>query len=148
MVTGTALPGFTLGQAGAFSTNDSVYINIYTDSFSNGELRGQLIRNYHISSETQQQLDVKQVKAQLNKVAMYPNPANSNVTMVVSSKAAFAGAVIFYDMQGKMLLQQDITVMPGENQLPLDISSLHEGIYLVKLQLGGETAAITRISKN
>ncbi len=69
------------------------------------------------------------------KILVSPNPATSTLNLNLSQQGIQNATVSFYDIQGKQLLQQNIT----EAQTQIDISSFSKGIYIVKLQTDKET---------
>ena len=69
-------------------------------------------------------------------ITLYPNPATNTLTLNLSQLQKLQNASLsIYDIQGKQLLQQNIT----DTQTQIDISSFAKGIYIVKLQTDKET---------
>lgn len=66
-------------------------------------------------------------------VRLYPNPAQNVLT--VQATTALPLQLYILDLNGKRLLQQDITAA----QSTVDISGLAAGIYIAELQSGGAT---------
>ncbi|RFN59901.1 HYR domain-containing protein [Marixanthomonas ophiurae] len=74
-----------------------------------------------------------------NSISMYPNPADSQVTISNKSDVALQNAVI-YDINGKLINQYDLSNMQG-NQV-IDVSALATGVYVV--QITGETSSVSK----
>ncbi len=70
-----------------------------------------------------------------NKLEIYPNPANNELNIVYNGNGT--GVVKVYDVTGKLVTEKE--VVQGLNKA--DISSLSQGIYLVKFEdhLSGST---------
>ncbi|WP_165805936.1 HYR domain-containing protein [Marixanthomonas spongiae] len=74
-----------------------------------------------------------------NSISMYPNPADSQVTISNKSDIALENAVI-YDINGKLINQYDLRNMQG--QQVIDVSSLATGVYVV--QITSETSSVSK----
>ena len=61
---------------------------------------------------------------------MYPNPADSQVTITNKSNIALQNAVV-YDINGKLISQYDLSNMQGERVI--DVSALASGVYVVQI---------------
>jgi enterochelin esterase-like enzyme len=64
---------------------------------------------------------------------MYPNPANESVTLEIPVTAT--GDILISDLTGKRMLTEPVT---GQTQ-QLALTTLPEGMYLVQLNLGGQS---------
>jgi hypothetical protein len=65
--------------------------------------------------------------------SVYPNPATNNIYLVVNSTEAEKVSVEVYDMLGKRQLLFSIKTILGENKKEIEISSLAEGSYILKV---------------
>ena len=74
-----------------------------------------------------------------NSISMYPNPADSQVTISNKSDVALQNAVI-YDINGKLINQYDLSNMQGKQVI--DVSALATGVYVV--QITGETSSVSK----
>ena len=63
-------------------------------------------------------------------IAMYPNPADGQVTITNKSNIALQDAVV-YDINGKLINQYDLRNMQGEQVI--DVSALASGVYVVQI---------------
>lgn len=75
---------------------------------------------------------------QKNRVRLYPNPdANGRITLEYTAGKAQKTFVGLYDLNGKILLQKEFTLISGQNRLRLDYPRLPGGIYWVKMEMDG-----------
>ncbi|MEN8223971.1 MAG: endonuclease [Bacteroidota bacterium] len=68
------------------------------------------------------------------KVEIYPNPASGNVTISFVSNEEFELNIIFADVSGKQLINEEYFAKQGVNALSYDLSGLDQGVYLVSLR--------------
>ena len=76
-------------------------------------------------------------------ISMYPNPAETQVTITNSSNIQLEKAAI-YDMNGKLIQQVDLSLMTGEKVI--DVSYLSAGVYVVQIT-SDESSAVKRLIK-
>jgi len=77
-------------------------------------------------------------------VAIYPNPAQDMVTIRVDGLTSDAEVTIF-DMQGKVVGRYKM--LSGDNTLSLNVSTMTEGSYLVRISSNGENRVERMIIK-
>jgi len=65
-------------------------------------------------------------------LSIFPNPANSTLTVQYNTQSDYKIEVL--DIQGKVFLTENVS----ENLQVLDISSLSEGVYFVRISNGGK----------
>ncbi len=65
---------------------------------------------------------------------VYPNPAENMVTLEFNSYQGKAKTVTFVNTLGQVLMEQQASVVDGQNKLEVDISSLPKGNYFVLLK--------------
>lgn len=63
----------------------------------------------------------------------FPNPATTTINMLIGSPAKDKIMVIVTDMAGRAMITKNMNVETGSNTLPLDISALAGGSYVIKL---------------
>jgi len=63
----------------------------------------------------------------------YPNPADDAVSFTLGSSDASNASVVVCDLQGRRVLESDISVAPGENVIHLDVRGLAVGMYAVTI---------------
>jgi hypothetical protein len=78
-----------------------------------------------------------------NAIALYPNPANEQVTISNSSNITLDTAMI-YDLNGKLVSQIDLTNMTSEKVI--DISNFATGVYMVYIT-GEQSSVVKRLIK-
>jgi hypothetical protein len=64
---------------------------------------------------------------------LYPNPARTNVKLMIEAPQAGKITVLVTDMNGKTVIQKVESVGLGSNTIPVDITTLATGRYLIKL---------------
>ncbi|TMI70401.1 MAG: T9SS type A sorting domain-containing protein [Bacteroidetes bacterium] len=65
---------------------------------------------------------------------LFPNPARTNVKVMVDAPQADNVTVIVTDMNGNTVIQKTESLGLGSNTIPVDITKLATGRYLVKLK--------------
>jgi hypothetical protein len=79
---------------------------------------------------------VKITANEKSKLKVSPQPANSLVNISFVAQKAGSIPVEIFNIDGKVLLTKNVSAVEGANQFQLDVSSLSNGIYLVRLQNG------------
>jgi hypothetical protein len=64
---------------------------------------------------------------------VYPNPANTEVTIAFTANKEEAYTIRLIDITGRVVINQNETSIIGDNQYLLNISALSRGIYMVVL---------------
>ncbi len=72
-------------------------------------------------------------KAYLNSVAVYPNPANSNLNIAIASKEDLDIMVEVLDMNGCVVIARNNKLITGENIATFDVSNFANGLYFVRV---------------
>lgn len=76
--------------------------------------------------------------AQLNSIALYPNVASQNSTLIFSSNINNNYVLNIYSINGQQVLHQNFTAGAGLNQKQIDVTNFKKGMYIVKLNTGAE----------
>lgn len=63
---------------------------------------------------------------------LFPNPAKTQVSVIIDAPERDNVTLMILDINGKTLKQQIVNVEIGSNTVPVDISSLAQGSYLIK----------------
>jgi hypothetical protein len=71
-------------------------------------------------------------------VAIFPNPVNNEMTLTIDADKAENGALVITDVTGKIVFTRSITVIQGNNKLPINTSALASGAYIIKVQLNND----------
>lgn len=74
---------------------------------------------------------------------LFPNPANTVVNVLIAAPGRDQVKVIITDMAGRTMLQKQVSVETGANTVPVDISKLTNGTYLVKLVCTHDCETVT-----
>ena len=98
-------------------------------------------------STCEMELDLTLLGAQDNElnnaIALYPNPANGQVTISNSSNIALETAMI-YDLNGKLVSQINLQNMQSEKVI--DVASFATGVYMVHIT-GEQSSVVKRLIK-
>jgi hypothetical protein len=78
---------------------------------------------------------------------MFPNPAVSVVNMLIASPAKDRVLMTLVDMSGRTVLQKQLNVETGSNTIPVDVSGLAGGTYMVRLQSGNGEVSTGKLVK-
>ena len=76
--------------------------------------------------------------------ALYPNPANDQVTLTTTVTNASAVTILISDLQGNTLATYQRKAVAGENQFVLDTNNLASGLYILRIQ-GSDAASAQRL---
>jgi hypothetical protein len=63
---------------------------------------------------------------------LFPNPAKSELNMIITSPSNNKTNLVITDVAGKTVIQQNVQLVTGDNNLKLNISNLSAGSYLIK----------------
>jgi hypothetical protein len=64
---------------------------------------------------------------------VYPNPAKSNLNISIAAPEAANISLAVFDLTGRMVGEQRVSVLAGNNVVPLNVSALASGTYLIKI---------------
>lgn len=70
--------------------------------------------------------------SKLELVSVYPNPVINTFTMGIAAVKAEKITFIVSDITGKVIISKIISVVAGDNLLPIDVANLANGTYTVK----------------
>lgn len=83
----------------------------------------------------------------LTGMALYPNPANNQVTVAISSNETANATLSIYNLMGQCVYAESVNVMEGSNFIPVNISNLNTGIYMVNVKTAQGTSTQKLIVK-
>jgi hypothetical protein len=68
-----------------------------------------------------------------NKINIYPNPAENTVYIQLKENLALSLRLTITDLVGKKIFEKDILYNSGIQNMPVDVSSLKNGIYMLRI---------------
>ena len=81
-------------------------------------------------------------------ISIAPNPVvDDNFKLNVASAQAGKMEIVIYDMQGRFVNRQSITLIAGFNSMPINVANLSAGTYIIKGSIAGEKTKIIRFVK-
>lgn len=81
-------------------------------------------------------------------ISVAPNPVVSNdFKLNITSAQAGKMEIIIFDMQGRMVNRQSLTVIAGYNSLPVNAANLSPGTYIIKATNTVDETRVTRFVK-
>lgn len=63
----------------------------------------------------------------------FPNPPNSSVNVLIAAPGNDKLTLLVTDIAGRKMIEQSVSVEAGSNTIPVDITRLTKGTYMVKL---------------
>ena len=75
-----------------------------------------------------------------------PNPVESIMNISLEAEVTEKATIVITDLSGRKIYNGTANVIAGSNNIPVNVNSLTKGIYLITLQLSGETL-IKKITK-
>lgn len=79
-------------------------------------------------------------------LGVYPNPAQSNATVVFNSNQNdAAGSISLYNIEGRQVFSNPLSVRNGLNQVNLGLRDLKAGLYIVKIETTGGQSTLRLI---
>ncbi len=66
-------------------------------------------------------------------ISLQPNPAVSNITFLMNTSEEMEATYFITDIDGRLVKSERIIISEGVSHLPVDISSLAQGMYIFKL---------------
>jgi PKD repeat protein len=80
----------------------------------------------------------------LNNITLFPNPANDNISVVMNLNAAADVVITAFDMNGKLMINENYNMGAGATTLNYDVTTWDNGIYFVRI-VTGNTSNTLRI---
>jgi hypothetical protein len=68
-----------------------------------------------------------------NSIKIFPNPAKYNTTVAYTSAINETATLKIRSVTGQVMLSRTVNIKQGENQMPIDITGLNIGLYIVEL---------------
>ncbi|MBS1510100.1 MAG: T9SS type A sorting domain-containing protein [Bacteroidetes bacterium] len=83
---------------------------------------------------------IKAVSSKAAVMTVFPNPSNDNTQLRITVQKAGQGVVTITDVAGSLVSTQQVTLLQGNNILPLNnTQKLSEGYYTITLAVNNET---------
>jgi len=79
--------------------------------------------------------DMVELKSKVSEItisSVYPNPATSELKLIITSPAAEKVTIVVTDLTGKVIMQQATQLVIGDNLSQMKIQQLAAGTYLIK----------------
>jgi hypothetical protein len=76
---------------------------------------------------------------------VYPNPSDGRFNITFNAPVAEKVNLTIMDLTGRKAFESDFEAVVGDNEIPVDLSGVGSGVYLVKFRQGAVTA-ITKVS--
>jgi hypothetical protein len=70
------------------------------------------------------------------KLSIYPNPAKSLIRVKFSEPLGEGSKFYIYDLVGRKVMEKNLNKGTIESGISVDVSSLHKGLYIIKLISG------------
>ena len=108
--------------------NNEMYVNFHTTANPAGEVRGNIMQGGDCFLTTG--------IAGAGVVAgwtIYPVPASTTASILIDGIKNANADIVISDLSGRTVQMKSINLLPGENKIDLDISSLSGGVYGVRL---------------
>ncbi|UOQ67943.1 CHRD domain-containing protein [Hymenobacter volaticus] len=137
-----ATANFTARRALQFR-RDSIYANIHTAMYPNGEIRGQVLRGARDLSVV---LSNQPAALVAETFGYYPNPFKETITLSFESRATGVATVKVADLLGRTVATKPVQVRVGANQPQLDLPGIAPGVYLITVDVAG-SRIVSRVVK-
>jgi hypothetical protein len=126
--------GFVNSQVGGFSNTEQHYT--FDDNSPSGKKQYYQLNQKDIDGRSKLSnivMITRDKPTTLDISGLYPNPARTNVKLMIEAPQAGKITVLVTDMNGKTVIQKVESVGLGSNTIPVDITKLATGRYLIKL---------------
>jgi hypothetical protein len=70
-----------------------------------------------------------------------PNPADDFTKIAYNSPKSGQGVLTVYDLVGKLVVQKQVRLNPGTNEVKLNTADFQQGLYIVRLDAFGESVS-------
>ncbi|MBA2423579.1 MAG: CHRD domain-containing protein [Chitinophagales bacterium] len=134
---------FTTAMSAKF-INDSVYVNIYTASFPDGEIRGQVTRGADCFNTA---VGIASMEATFTEYSFFPNPAIDYISISLNSVTEMDVKVDLVDLSGKVVSSTMVNLSIGQNNFNFDLKSVDKGMYFLNLNAEGFDSVLGKLIK-
>jgi len=81
-------------------------------------------------------------RASLEATKLWPNPVVEQFNLTLNSSRSGNLTLSIVDLNGREVRTSNVSIMAGTNQLPMDVSGLESGMYVLRLNNGSNSAAM------
>lgn len=71
-----------------------------------------------------------------NNLTLFPNPVNNELTLSLTSSVGTSVEIRIVDVQGKTVSIRKERILPGNNQIIMQLSELSQGLYICRVNNG------------
>jgi len=107
--------------------SDNTCLNILTDDFPNGEIRGQ------VRKELSCQLISGVYEPVVSGWSVFPNPATGSISIEFFAETPFEAEIQLCDLTGRVVRETRETFSPGGQSVQIDLGDLPPGLYFAKM---------------
>lgn len=122
-------PAFDENISGSLN-NDSVYIDVRNESFTGGEIRGQIQAGFRLYTPT---TAIQQFGGSNNTFVVAPNPVIDQVSIQCPAQMEQAMELKITNIAGAMVFSQIIPANQSGQYFVLDAYNFISGIYIIKI---------------
>ena len=142
----TYVGGFTFTTTtAADSLRDGLmYFNVHTALNGGGEIRGQAGKALTPDCLP---TGIFELNGEKLTAKVFPNPTREALNLVFQSNQSFDAQIVISDVIGRSVTVKNFKVIDGENQLPMSVSSLSNGLYFLQLKNNGKIVFSEKIIK-
>lgn len=86
---------------------------------------------------------INEIISPFAEMSIYPNPADDHVVLNLNSLVEDKLNLEVYTLAGALMLSQKIEVISGQNSIPIDLSELRSGNYLISVGNGDAKSVLS-----
>ncbi len=116
--------------------NDSLYLNVHTTDFANGEVRGQVRRG---AVCTEAGVGFAEDAERVEVLNIFPVPVADQLTITMPVDLRNAARLQVVDVLGSLVM--DLQVNATSSNVQVDVSALKSGMYFVRVSIGEQQYA-------
>lgn len=129
-----------LATHGVTIENGGMYMVLRTQTWPDGEIRGQIRRG---SLSCPEQSDIQLIN-QVSGIQVSPSPFNDVFTVRFDSRMPFDAVLILRDMLGAPALIQTASVSSGTQTFSVQAPALIPGVYTLSLEIPGQSSMLLK----
>lgn len=128
-----------IGHVSAAGNSSSQHSYLFNDANPVKGLNYYRLRIVDIDNSAKYSL-VKSVKnTGLANFSIYPSPAKNNLNINIEAGSIDRAKISVSDINGRIVHSDQITLQPGANTLPVDVSKFAAGTYFLKIQMNSSS---------